>query len=133
MTERTDGTVEARADTPLPRRSGDTAALAAATRAALLLIVVVTTLAFAQVLKNDFVSWDDDYALIDNDAYRGLSGKHLSWMFTTGYTGHYQPLSWLSFAVDAHLWGGVVPAGFHLTNLLLHVLTSVGFGLRENT
>ncbi|UCE60747.1 MAG: tetratricopeptide repeat protein [Phycisphaerales bacterium] len=96
-------------------------------RLACLLIVVATVVAFAPVLSNDFVSWDDDYALIRNDAYRGLSWQHLHWMFTTSYTGHYQPLTWLSFAIDFKAWGGLDPTGFHLTNLLLHLLTSLGF------
>ncbi len=129
MTERKNGTVDRCAEMPSPRSWHGAPAHAVLTRAAILFIVVVTMLTFAPALQNEFVSWDDDYALIDNDAYRGLSGTHLWWMFTTGFTGHYQPLSWLSFAIDAHIWGGVYPAGSHLTNLLLHVLTCVGFFL----
>jgi len=98
-----------------------------AMRIALLLVVMVTMAAFVGVVQNDFVDWDDDYALLRNDAYRGLTWPHLRWMFTTGYTGHYQPLTWLSFAIDTYVWGGVSVAGFHLTSLLLHVIAGVGF------
>src|SRR5258705_13981451 len=37
---------------------------------------------------------------------------------------YYRPLVMLSFAVDRTLWGPL-PAGFHLTNVLLHVAVAV--------
>lgn len=90
------------------------------------LLVAATFLAFAPALDNGFVNWDDDYTLVNNDAFRGLSGEHLRWMFTTAYTGHYQPLSWVSFAIDWSIWE-LTPFGYHLTNLLLHAATGVLF------
>jgi tetratricopeptide (TPR) repeat protein len=39
--------------------------------------------------------------------------------------GHWQPLTWLSFAVDRAVWGGMVSRGFHLTNLVLHGLAAL--------
>ncbi len=109
-----------------PSVDGPAFSAAVATRLAVLLIVVVTVFAFARVLGNEFVNWDDDYVLVHNEKYRRLGLEQLHWMFTTGFAGHYQPLTWLSFAIDSVLWG-VEAAGFHLTNLLLHLVTSVGF------
>ncbi|MCH8148127.1 MAG: tetratricopeptide repeat protein [Planctomycetes bacterium] len=88
------------------------------------LLVAATFLAFAPALNNGFVNWDDDYTLVNNDAFRGLSGEHLRWMFTTAYTGHFQPLSWVSFAIDWYVWE-LTPFGYHLTNLLLHAATGI--------
>ncbi|MFQ5589651.1 MAG: tetratricopeptide repeat protein, partial [Phycisphaerae bacterium] len=129
MTDPIAGTARNQHGTPLPPEGTRVSPSSAATRIAVLLIILVTSGAFAPSLRNDFVSWDDDYVLVDNTAYRGLSAKSLTWMFTTGFTGHYQPLTWLSYAIDAQIWGGVNAFGFHLTNLLLHVATSVGFFL----
>ncbi len=98
----------------------------AAVRAAVLIIILAAVYAFAGVGANEFVDWDDKQSLVRNEAYKGLDLPHLRWMFTTGFAGHYQPLTWLSFAIDWRLYG-VVPLGFHLTNLLLHVATSIGF------
>ena len=42
--------------------------------------------------------------------------------------GHYQPLSWVSYAVDYQVWG-LEPFGFHLTNLVLHAANAVVFWL----
>jgi protein O-mannosyl-transferase len=89
-------------------------------------IAVLTCAVFFPALRNDFVNWDDDKILIDNPYYRGLGWDQLKWMFTTFHMGHYQPLSWLSFAMDYLLWG-MDPFGYHLTNLLLHAANSVLF------
>lgn len=82
--------------------------------------------AFWPALWNAFVDWDDDLNLISNPHYRGLSAAHLGWMFTTFHGGHYQPLSWLTLALDHSLWG-MNPTGYHLTNLLLHAANGVLF------
>ena len=91
-----------------------------------LLVALATGAAFLPALSNDFVNWDDDKILTDNPYYRGLGWQQLSWMFTTFHMGHYQPLSWLSFAVDYSIWG-MNPFGYHLTSLLLHGANAVLF------
>lgn len=92
-----------------------------------LVLTVATWLAHGGALRNDLVRWDDDVLLVDNENYRGLSPAHLRWMFTSFLAGHYQPLTWLSFAVDDALWGEFSAFGMHLTNLILHTLTVLGF------
>ena len=94
---------------------------------AVVVLVVAVVAAFAGSLSNGFVDWDDNANLIRNEAYQGLSAKHLWWMFTTGFAGHYHPLTWLSHAIDYALWGAVDPFGAHLTNLLLHLVTTLVF------
>lgn len=88
-------------------------------------LAILTFCAFARVLGHELV-WDDEPNLVLNDAYRGLSPSNLFWMFTTAHGGHYQPLSWLSFAVDHAIWGASA-FGFHLTNLILHAATAALF------
>jgi tetratricopeptide (TPR) repeat protein len=96
-----------------------------AIRLSALLVFVLTVLAFAPSLRNELVNWDDRQNLVQNQAYQGLTLDHLDWMFGTSFGGHYQPLTWLSFALDHHWWG-VNAAGFHLTNLLLHAAMAAG-------
>ncbi|HEY1371681.1 MAG TPA: tetratricopeptide repeat protein [Candidatus Binatia bacterium] len=89
-------------------------------RAALpILVAVVTAAVFLPVVRNGFVNWDDDATLTENLSFRQAGVRALGWMFTTFYLGHYQPLSWLSFAVDYRIWG-LNSAGYHLTSMLLH-------------
>lgn len=87
---------------------------------------LITFLAFLPALWNDFVAWDDRRNLYENPDYRGLGWTQLKWMFTTSLLGHYIPLTWLSFGLDFVVWG-MNPVGYHLTNLVLHVVATVLF------
>ena len=77
---------------------------------------------YLPVLDNGFV-WDDGANLGAARAHwdRGLRGT--AWAFREPYNGHYQPLTWLSYQVDARLWGAT-PRGVHATNLLLHLVAT---------
>ncbi|HYB42612.1 MAG TPA: tetratricopeptide repeat protein [Candidatus Methylomirabilis sp.] len=90
------------------------------------LLALLTLVAFLGTLGNGFVAWDDDRNLLYNAGYRGLGWPQLRWMFTTFFAGHYIPLTWLTFGLDYSLWG-INPAGYHLTNLLLHIANTVLF------
>ncbi len=88
-----------------------------------LLIAVVTFIVFLPALQNGFV-WDDKPALLANPGYRGLGWTQLKWMWSTFYFGSYRPLTWMTYGADYVVWG-MKPAGYHLTNLLLHVVNAV--------
>jgi len=88
----------------------------------------ITFFVFSGVLRNGFVNWDDDSNLLLNANYRGFGWTQITWMFTTFHMGHYQPLSWLTFALDYTLWG-MDPKGYHLTSLVLHSLSAAVFSL----
>ncbi|MFA5138266.1 MAG: tetratricopeptide repeat protein [Elusimicrobiota bacterium] len=79
--------------------------------------------AFLPALSGEFVNWDDNVFLYENPFYRGFAWENLKWMFTTLRSGTYQPLAWLTYALDFKLWG-MDPSGYHLTNLLLHALNA---------
>src|SRR5215831_2426598 len=91
-----------------------------------LFIALATLVVFLPALRNEFVGWDDYELLVQNPHYRGLGWSELRWMFTTFHTGHYQPLSWITFAVDYLIWG-MNPLGYHLTNLVLHAANAALF------
>ncbi len=88
------------------------------------LVVVATVAVFAPTLGNGFVDWDDGQNLVHNAAYRGLGAAQLRWMWTTFHMGHYIPVTWMTFGLDYLLWG-LNPAGYHLTNLLVHLGNSL--------
>ncbi|HXS99342.1 MAG TPA: tetratricopeptide repeat protein [Elusimicrobiota bacterium] len=83
------------------------------------LVALTAVAAFSPALRGGFLQWDDVPTLVDNASWRGLTPSHLKWMLTTFHMGPWQPLSWLSFALDLSFWG-MNPFGFHLTNLILH-------------
>lgn len=79
---------------------------------------------YLPAVQGDFLSWDDHRLYVENTAYQGLGLNSLQWMGTTFLLGHWQPLTWLSCSLDHALWG-MNPAGWHMTNVLLHTLNTV--------
>jgi tetratricopeptide (TPR) repeat protein len=84
-----------------------------------LAVAGLTALVFSRSLGLGFVGWDDGVLLVTNPAFRGLGWSQLRWMIGNTLLGHYVPVTWLSFAADHEVWG-LRPAGYHLTNVLLH-------------
>jgi tetratricopeptide (TPR) repeat protein len=80
-------------------------------------------LAFLPALGGDFLTFDDLQKLRHNPEIRGLGWDELRWMWTTTYTGLYQPLAWMTWGADFLLWGHN-PVGYHLTSLLCHAVTA---------
>ena len=72
-----------------------------------------------------FVHWDDFAELVDNPALRGgISLEAFRWAFRFGGGGLFQPLSWLSHALDFTLFG-TDPAGPHMVNTALHATNAM--------
>lgn len=90
------------------------------------LILTVTVLAvFWQVKNNDFVNFDDPRCTTENlHIQSGLNLGFLKWAFTTSHAGYWQPLTWLSFAMDYQLFG-LHAGGYHIVNLLFHTVNSL--------
>src|SRR4030095_16506921 len=91
-----------------------------------LITATAVILSFIPILQNGFVEWDDGANLLHNPQFRGLGWGQLKWMFTTFHMGHYQPLSWMTLALDYLAWG-LEPFGYHLTNLFIHSASTVLF------
>ena len=79
-------------------------------------------LCFAPALRAGFVEFDDT-TLLATERFHGFSAENLRWMASATRLGHWMPLTWLSYALDWQLHGSD-PAGYHLTNLLLHALVA---------
>src|SRR3954470_1699555 len=92
-------------------------------------VLVASLVAFWPALSGDFSGFDDVYLLVGEDHYRGLGPDNLYWMFGATRMGHYQPLTWVSYAIDFELWE-MTPRGFHLTNMVIHSINALlVFGL----
>jgi len=99
-------------------------------RAAVVLTIVgAVAITFEPALEAGFVNWDDDHVVVGNANFRGFTDAHLHWMFTSVEFGHYQPLTWLSYAVDDYLLRNVITVNdefvFHLTSVVLHAISGV--------
>jgi Tfp pilus assembly protein PilF len=88
------------------------------------LLLVVGALAYHETFRGEFV-WDDDLLLVDHPHYRhpGLVGKALFDLFLIS-PNYYRPLVYVTLFTDSLVWG-LRPWGFRLTNMVLHVATSI--------
>src|SRR5262249_38675557 len=92
-------------------------------------VLAASFVAFWPALSGEFIGLDDVAILLKVDDYRGLGPANLAWMFSTTRMGHFQPLTWVSYAIDYELWG-MEPRGFHLTNMVIHSINALlVFGL----
>ncbi|HEX4047658.1 MAG TPA: hypothetical protein VH309_07485, partial [Elusimicrobiota bacterium] len=95
------------------------------TRPALLaaLAAAAAFLVFVPSLSSAWLNWDDWVMVTRNPHIRGFGWEQLRWAFASSPTGAYQPLAFLSYALDFSLWG-LDARGYHLTNALLHALNA---------
>jgi len=89
-------------------------------------ISILVFVVYHQTLFYDFVYLDDLQFVINNTHLsKGFSKENLIWTFSssTDISKYYIPVTWLSFIMDYSLYG-LNPGGFHLTNLLLHLVNA---------
>lgn len=92
------------------------------------LIVLLVAALYGSTVQHGFV-WDDTYIIVNNpllDNLRNLPQFFLSEDTIEESTGYYRPVTYISFALERALWG-VNPAGYHGTNLVLHILVILLF------
>lgn len=75
-------------------------------------------LAYLPALHGGWI-WDDYPYIVQNPALRSAAGLRSIWLAPTGV--NYFPITFTAQWVQWHLWGEAT-AGYHLTNLALHVL-----------
>lgn len=89
-----------------------------------LLAALFALVVFLPIVEGNFLRWDDQALYVGNTEYQGVMPESLRWMGTSFLLGHWQPLTWLSCSVDHAIWG-MNSEGWHVTNLLLHVINTV--------
>ena len=80
---------------------------------------------FWQVNHYDFVTLDDDVYVTGNSHLQsGFTPNGLRWAFSTTYAQYWHPVTWLSLMLDYKLFG-LNAGGYHVTNVLLHLLSAL--------
>ena len=88
------------------------------------LIFTITFVSFFPSLKNDFVNWDDDKYVTENPMIRDLSWKSIKAFFNSFFTGHYHPLTLLSYSIEFKFFK-LNPFAYHTTNFILHLFNGL--------
>ena len=90
-----------------------------------LLLAVAPLAVFWPVGHYDFTNYDDPSYFSDNaHVLGGLTWPNVRWAFRATDNASWYPLTWLSFLLDATLFGKRA-GGPHLVNLLLHTANTV--------
>ena len=80
---------------------------------------------FHPVREHDFLKYDDGVYITENPYLRsGLTTENVVRAFTEPYESNWIPLTWISFQLNYELHG-LEPAGFLLTNVVLHALSTL--------
>ena len=90
-----------------------------------LVLTVLTLAVFWQVNQYGFVNFDDDlYVTQNSHVQSGITPEGFRWAFSITYADWWMPLLRLSFLLDYQLYG-LNAGGYHLTNLILHILSTL--------
>ena len=85
---------------------------------------IITILVYGNSLKNEFV-YDDKILIVGNPAYQYFdTWKIFFTPFSPANGVEYLPVRDITYAIDYLLWGED-PAGFHLSNLVIYLLTGI--------
>jgi len=84
-------------------------------------LVAIVFVSYAPSLEGEFI-WDDDANVSENPTIRTAKGLRYIWTRPEANQQYY-PLTHTSFWVEYQLWE-LWPAGFRITNLLLHALVA---------
>ncbi len=85
------------------------------------IIMAAVLIAYLPALRAGYI-WDDDLYLTKNVTLRDGAGLKRIW-FEPGATPQYYPMVFSSFWIERRIWGAQ-PAGYHLTNVLLHAINA---------
>ena len=88
------------------------------------LLVLAVAMVFGRSIAYDFVYDDFQYLHQSPQVARGLCTEGIVWAFTTTQCSNWHPFTWLSYMLDAQLYG-LKPWGYRLTNILLHAATAI--------
>src|SRR5271169_1114988 len=87
-------------------------------------LALVTLALYLPVIYHDFVQYDDQQYVVDNPVVQqGLTWHGFIWAFGF-HAGNWHPLAWLSHMLDCQIYGAAA-GGHHLTNVLLHVASTL--------
>lgn len=82
---------------------------------------IVTFILYIPAFQLGWTNWDDPRYVLENE-----SMLQLDWgaLMTQSFVGNFHPLTMLSLGID-HLLFGTSASGYHVINVVLHVLSTI--------
>ena len=92
---------------------------------AILTLFLFAIVVYLPAFQLGFVDYQDPVYVSQNEQVKsGLNQNSIVYAFTTFDSGHWIPITWLSFMIDNTCFG-VSPMAFHATNVFLHAVNGV--------
>jgi tetratricopeptide (TPR) repeat protein len=90
-----------------------------------IVLALLTLAVYRQVNQFEFINLDDNIYVTENSYLQsGSTLEGIRWAFITTYAEFWHPLTWLSLILDFQFYG-LNAGGYHGTNLILHILTTL--------
>ncbi len=90
-----------------------------------IVLSILLLLSYWGVAENHFIAFDDPQYVTENpQVQKGLTPGTAVWAFTTSHASNWHPLTWISLMLDREM-SGTNPAGYHWTNVILHLLAGL--------
>ena len=87
-------------------------------------IVIFAFILYYPTIQYGLTNWDDPHGIKENLIIRSLSFGNLQHIFTEPYFNNYNPILYLSYAIEYH-FVGLNPSIIHASNVLLFLLNIV--------
>ncbi len=88
-----------------------------------IIIGFINILTYFFFLNNSFLNYDDFTFVVENEWVKNLHFSHVQSIFTHPYQGHYQPITWLVYALIYQI--GTTSIYFHVVSLLMHIFNGI--------
>ncbi|MCK5016777.1 MAG: glycosyltransferase family 39 protein, partial [Candidatus Peribacteraceae bacterium] len=90
----------------------------------LIIVIILPLFLYFPSLSGEFLAFDDELLVLDNATVHGLNFSNVTEAFTTYDPELYVPLTLLTYQIE---WSLVQdnPLLYHITNLLIHILSSL--------
>ena len=89
-----------------------------------LVLAILTVIAFWQLKDCRFINLDDNIYVHENPYVQsGLNWNSVQYAFSFDFS-NWHPVTWLSYMLDHSIFG-LNPSGYHLINLLFHVVNTL--------
>jgi hypothetical protein len=89
------------------------------------LLAALVGIVYAQAVGFELVAYDDTiYVLYNDQVKEGLTWENVRWAFEGFHARFWHPLVWLSLMLDTDVFG-YDPAGYHFTNILIHLANTI--------
>jgi tetratricopeptide (TPR) repeat protein len=94
----------------------------------LFILSFCTLVIYGITVTYDFVNYDDYYLVSQNESFLKNPGNIIASFSTSAFTSwrqesiYYRPILLISYILDYQIWK-LNPAGYHATNIILHLIT----------